>query len=99
MKAGKEGPMYKNFGIGKGSPMRVQPPKTKTPPPDPRTKSMSEKKFDAATESARNKREEENKPNPSAGDFGSAARVALNPMGAGVKLAKEKLIAKTKIDK
>jgi|9_EtaG_2_1085328.scaffolds.fasta_scaffold00698_11 hypothetical protein len=29
MKAGKEGPMYKNYGIGKDSPMHIQPPGTR----------------------------------------------------------------------
>ena len=32
MKAGKEGPMYKNFGIGKKSPMHIQDPETKKSP-------------------------------------------------------------------
>ena len=46
---------YKESAMPKNSPMHIQPPKAKTPPPRTRAKGYGEKKFDAATESARKK--------------------------------------------
>tara|TARA_R100001443_G_scaffold35484_1_gene49248 strand:- start:1294 stop:1584 length:291 start_codon:yes stop_codon:yes gene_type:complete len=66
MKAGKEGPMYKNYGIGK-SPMQKNGDGKKQPlssynPPPVKTRDVQEDQFAAAVRRAKEKREEENNP-------------------------------------